>query len=140
MTRPEDWLRFRTKYLNYFSYGKAFLVEGYQNGARQHLALRQLLISLIPLRSVISRWVINESSADSVTNNSSDLFHETNSHNGRPGEAPLRNPLSQSRQVSRLRRVCSSRMMLMEKYGNAISQERIVGNSGLKEPFLYITR
>jgi len=27
-------------------------------------------------------------------------------------------------------------MMLMKKYGNAISQERIVGNSGLKEPFL----
>ena len=78
-----------TIYLDYFSYGEAFLVEGYQNGARQHLALRQLLISLIPLRSVISRWVINESSADSVTNNSSYLFHETNSHNGRQGEAPL---------------------------------------------------
>ena len=80
--------------------GEAFLVEGYQNGARQHLALRQLLISLIPLRSVISRWVINESSADSVTNNSSYLFHETNSRNGRQGEAPLirSNPLSQSRQ------------------------------------------
>jgi len=31
-------------------------------------------------------------------------------------------------------------MMLMKKYGNAISQERIFGNSGLKEPFLYITR
>jgi hypothetical protein len=31
-------------------------------------------------------------------------------------------------------------MMLMKKHGNAISQERIVGNGGLKEPFLYITR
>jgi hypothetical protein len=31
-------------------------------------------------------------------------------------------------------------MMLMKKYGNAISQERIVENSGLKELFLYITR
>src|SRR6266576_3574485 len=78
-----------TKSLNYFSYGEAFLVEGYQNGVRQHLALRQLLISLIPLRSVISRWVINESSADSVTNNSSNLFHKTNSHNGRHRAAPF---------------------------------------------------
>ena len=59
------------KSLKYFSYSEALLVEGYQNGARQHLALRQLLISLVPLRSVISRWVINESSADSVTDNSS---------------------------------------------------------------------
>ena len=83
--RALTWQAACTKYLNYFSYGEAFLVEGYQNGARQHLALRQLLISLIPLRSVISRWVINESSADSVTNNSSYLFHETNSYNGRQG-------------------------------------------------------
>jgi hypothetical protein len=45
-----------------------------------------------------------------------------------------------SRQVGRLRRVCSSRMMLMKKYGEAISQERIVGNRGLKESFLHITR
>ena len=82
------WQAVCTKYLNYFSYGEAFLVERYQNGARQHLALRQLLISLIPLRSVISRWVINESSVDSVANNSSYLFHETNSHNGRQGQAP----------------------------------------------------
>jgi hypothetical protein len=68
-----------------------------------------------------------------------DLFHETNSRNGRQGEAPLIRFRSHAK-VSRLRRVCSSRMMLMKKYGNAISQERIVGNSGLKEPFLYITR
>ena len=45
-----------------------------------------------------------------------------------------------SRQVGRLRRVCSSRMMLVKKYGEAISQERIVGNCGLKEFFLHITR
>lgn len=45
-----------------------------------------------------------------------------------------------SRQVSRLRRVCSSRMMVMKKYGEAISQERIVGNSSRKEFFLHITR
>ena len=133
------WQAVCTKYLNYFSYGEAFLVEGYQNGARQHLALRQLLISLIPLRSVISRWVINEGSADSVTDNGSYLFHEPNSHKWASGGGSI-NPLSQSFQLSRLRRVCSSRMMLMKKYGNAISQERIVGNSGLKEPFLYITR
>jgi len=31
-------------------------------------------------------------------------------------------------------------MMVMKKYGEVISQERIVGNSGLKEFFLYITR
>jgi len=31
-------------------------------------------------------------------------------------------------------------MMLMKKYGEAISQERIVGNRGLKESFLHITR
>jgi hypothetical protein len=31
-------------------------------------------------------------------------------------------------------------MMLMKKYGKAISQERIVRNSGLKEFFLHITR
>jgi len=30
--------------------------------------------------------------------------------------------------------------MLMKKYSEAISQERIVGNSGLKEFFLHITR
>ncbi len=76
---------------------------------------------------------------DSVTDNSSYLFHETNSRNGRQGEAPLIRFRSHAK-VGRLRRVCSSRMMLMKKYGNAISQERIVGNSGLKEPFLYITR
>src|SRR6476660_3383642 len=63
------------KSLKYFSYSEALLVEGYQNGARHHLALRQLLISLVPLRSVISRWVINESSADSVTDNSSCAVH-----------------------------------------------------------------
>ena len=45
-----------------------------------------------------------------------------------------------SRQTSRLRRVCSSRMMLVKKYGEAISQERIVGNCGLKEFFPHITR
>jgi hypothetical protein len=31
-------------------------------------------------------------------------------------------------------------MMVMQKYGEAISQERIIGNSGLKESFLHITR
>jgi hypothetical protein len=39
-----------------------------------------------------------------------------------------------------LRRVCSSRMMVMKKYGEAISQVRVVGNSSLKEPFLRVTR
>jgi hypothetical protein len=45
-----------------------------------------------------------------------------------------------SRQASRFRRVCSSRMMVVKKYGEAISQERIVGNSSLEEFFLHITR
>jgi len=31
-------------------------------------------------------------------------------------------------------------MMVMKKYGEAISQERIVGNSSLKESFLHLTR
>jgi hypothetical protein len=31
-------------------------------------------------------------------------------------------------------------MMVMKKYGEAISQERIVGNCSLKEFFLRITR
>jgi hypothetical protein len=31
-------------------------------------------------------------------------------------------------------------MMVMKKYGEAVSQERIVGNSSLKELFLHITR
>jgi hypothetical protein len=31
-------------------------------------------------------------------------------------------------------------MMVMQKYGEAISQERIVGNSSLKKLFLHITR
>jgi len=31
-------------------------------------------------------------------------------------------------------------MMVMKKYGEAISQERIVGNSSLKEFFLHVTR
>jgi len=31
-------------------------------------------------------------------------------------------------------------MMLVKKYGEAISQERLVGNCGLKEFFLHITR
>lgn len=31
-------------------------------------------------------------------------------------------------------------MMFVKKYGEAISQERIVGNSSLKELFLHITR
>jgi len=31
-------------------------------------------------------------------------------------------------------------MMVMEKYSEAVSQERIVGNSGLKKLFLHITR
>jgi hypothetical protein len=31
-------------------------------------------------------------------------------------------------------------MMVMKKYGEAISQVRIVGNSSFKEPFLHITR
>jgi len=31
-------------------------------------------------------------------------------------------------------------MMVMKKYGEAISQERIVGNSSLKKLFLHITR
>src|ERR1035437_7443659 len=40
-----------------------------------------------------------------------------------------------SRQVSRLGRVCSSRMMVMEKHGEAVPQERIVGNRSLREFF-----
>jgi hypothetical protein len=31
-------------------------------------------------------------------------------------------------------------MVVMKKYGEAISQERIVGNGSLKELFLHITR
>jgi hypothetical protein len=31
-------------------------------------------------------------------------------------------------------------MMVMKKYGEAVSQERIVGNGCLKESFLHITR
>jgi hypothetical protein len=31
-------------------------------------------------------------------------------------------------------------MVVMKKYGEAISQERIVGNSNLKKLFLHITR
>jgi hypothetical protein len=31
-------------------------------------------------------------------------------------------------------------MMVMKKYGEAVSQQRIVGNSGLKESFLHIAR
>jgi hypothetical protein len=31
-------------------------------------------------------------------------------------------------------------MMIMKKYGEAISHERAVGDSGLKEFFLHITR
>jgi len=31
-------------------------------------------------------------------------------------------------------------MMVMKKYGEAISQERVVRNSSLKKPFLHITR
>jgi hypothetical protein len=81
----------------------------------------------------------SEGRAASVANNSSNLFHETNSHNGARGRLHL-SAFAVSRQVGRLRRVCSSRMMLMKKYGEAISQERIVGNRGLKESFLHITR
>jgi hypothetical protein len=64
--------------LTNFNYGEALLVESYQNRVRQHLALCHFLVSLIPLRSVIC-WVINERSVDSVANNQSNLFHETNS-------------------------------------------------------------
>ena len=45
-----------------------------------------------------------------------------------------------SSQVSRLRRVRSPRMMVMKKYSEAISQEKIVGNSSLKELFLHVAR
>jgi hypothetical protein len=31
-------------------------------------------------------------------------------------------------------------MMVVKKYGEAVSQQRIVGNSSLKEPFLHIAR
>jgi hypothetical protein len=31
-------------------------------------------------------------------------------------------------------------MMVMKKYSEAVSQERIVGNGSLKEPFLHVTR
>jgi hypothetical protein len=31
-------------------------------------------------------------------------------------------------------------MMVMKKHGEAVSQERIVGNGGLKESFLHIAR
>jgi hypothetical protein len=31
-------------------------------------------------------------------------------------------------------------MMVMKKYGEAISQERVVGNGSLKQFFLHITR
>src|ERR1700688_4646154 len=45
-----------------------------------------------------------------------------------------------SRQASRPRRVCGPRMMVMKKYREAISQERIVGNGNLKKFFLHFTR
>jgi hypothetical protein len=31
-------------------------------------------------------------------------------------------------------------MMVMKKYGEVVSQERIVGNRGLKQSFLHVTR
>jgi hypothetical protein len=55
-------------------------------------------------------------------------------------DGAIRPLLHVSRHVSRLRRVCSSRMMVMKKYGEAISQERIIRDSSLKKSFLHITR
>src|SRR5258708_40308521 len=45
-----------------------------------------------------------------------------------------------SRRIRRLGRMCGSWMMVVKKYGEAVSQQRIVGNSGLKESFLHIAR
>ena len=45
-----------------------------------------------------------------------------------------------SRQAGRLGRVCSSWMMVMQKYSEAVSQERVVGNGSIKELFLHVTR
>jgi hypothetical protein len=36
--------------------------------------------------------------------------------------------------------MCGSWMMVVKKYGEAVSQQRIVGNSGLEKSFLHITR
>jgi hypothetical protein len=35
--------------------------------------------------------------------------------------------------------MCGSRMMVVKKYSEVVSQERVVGNGSLKELFLHVT-
>ena len=45
-----------------------------------------------------------------------------------------------SRRIRRLGWMCGSWMMVVKKYGEAVSQQRIVRNSGLEKSFLHIAR
>ena len=82
---------------------------------------------------------IAEQSVEIALNFVQELREKCESLADAPRGYPLVTPKF-SRRIRRLGRVCGSWMMVVKKYGEAVSQQRIVGNSGLKESFLHIAR